>query len=95
MRGCILLIFLMTSNIFAFTNQELDKVTQQGQSIASTAIQLYNLGIAVKIAQNNGFGFNASISTNTVALSDQQTQDIINAYQTLKAQLQSQFLALP
>ena len=95
MKKILFILLFFPASAFAFSDQQLQTVMTVEQNDCVISNQIKALAIATQLAQDNGLGFNSSISTHTVSMSSQQIADILAAYQAFKAQQSSNFQGLP
>jgi hypothetical protein len=98
MKRCFLflsLIALASPGWSVITSAQLEQARQSANQLFQTVQQLQLFISQIKPLVDNGNAYEFNFSTNSVSLTAQQTADIVNYYNSLKAQLQAEYLQLP
>lgn len=96
MRKITFLLVLIPSLSFgAITPNQIKQVQTVSSEMRGTLLNLQLFVSQVRGLIENGNSYSLGFSTNTVALTTEQQQDIVNYYNSLKTQLVTEFNQLP
>jgi len=94
-RWLFLFLLLAVSSDAAITQGQTKQIQKACFKIQDITTKLFRLATLTSNAISNGNIYSIDFSTQSYSFTSQQQQDVVNYYQSLKAQLQSQIDAMP